>query len=356
METILENSLTLQGTTIKYSEPVGARRKGGGIRGKITHISDASRRNLMNKFAVIDWDAVAASGHKVNFITLTTPPEYWSKGPLVYEAHRKFEDYLDKCLDIKGHYSRKEIGEKSGMLHYHFITLGRDLRKIEDLLRRKWTEYLAYEGENDVIVDVDKRDSDNPGVIGKYICKYMGKAAYEGREQTAEPDAGGDTSPEGASATSGEAETGAPTLSKAHNVENDGDGTISKYYNGNRWWYERGAKNIPKHSKITIKVESYKDLQRLAKRIRRIFRKWRKVKQLAKYQRENPLFIRHGIPERLLSRWVKTPAYRFMNKPGGFSLIANEQEMIQILKAAVHMENCVYTFELDGETLECFSN
>lgn len=352
MNTITQNSLQVQGTTTTYYEPKGPAKKGGGLRGQITESSDASRHRLIKKVASIDWFQVKELNWFVNFITLTTPREYWHKTGEVYLALRRTLDFLES-IGIEACIVKKEYGSKSGMLHYHIMAMGEDIRKKEKLLRRKWTQHLGYKdkGGKDVIVDIDRRDSNDPAVIGKYICKYMVKAAYEGKinENACL------TSETSASEASGVREGDATTLSKSHNVDCESVEQVSEYYNGRRFWYVRGEDKIPKYEVTEILSINEEYIRRLAKRIRRIFRKWRKVQQLKQFQRENPLFIRHGIPEKMLKLWVKSPAYRFLIRPGGYSLIASEEVMNTIIRAAMIQEKCAYTLKIGDEQLDCYS-
>jgi hypothetical protein len=65
-----------------------SRRRGGGIRGRVTGFSRASRRNLLRHFASVNRDAFRGSRGRMVFVTLTYPHEY-PEDPELCKKHLK---------------------------------------------------------------------------------------------------------------------------------------------------------------------------------------------------------------------------------------------------------------------------
>ncbi len=251
--------LEIQGGRVTYRKPVKVgERKGGGVRGRVKGMSDASRRRLMSKFASLGWEQLIALGVPFHFVTLTTPEEYWTDVKRVYLALRRFRRLLRAHYGSRGYlgaFVRRERGQARGMLHYHLITVGA-AGLSPAWVTSTWSKCLAYEGR----VRCDVQFPENPKNVAKYLSKYCSKAGYEGAIRP--PEGGQNTSSEGSAALDG-----GETLSKAHNGTVDGESE----YTGGRWWYVWGADLLPWSACYAVTGD---DGKQLAKRLRRLFRRW----------------------------------------------------------------------------------
>jgi len=277
-------------------------------------MSSGSRRRLMCKFASLDWNRLACEETPIWFITLTTPIEYWDSQLEVYRGLRRFADCLQYRFGHEEHFGafvRQERGSKRGMLHYHIVLIGAsecNTSRFRHWVRVNWTRALRYEGG---LVRVDVQPVDNAQRVGKYLSKYCVKVGYEG----AGP-AGSDASdPAGAGA-------GSETLSKAHNVGNGG-------YTGGRSWYVWGSASLP-WAEVELIVD---DSVALAKRVRRIFRRW----LVSKVQERNRRLLgRHAAGQIPVKRIAKAlPFFEFLRSgAGGFTLLASPSMLELCLDAA----------------------
>jgi len=199
----------------------------------------------MLRFASLDWAAIAASGVLVWFATLTTPMEYWGDPQHVYLSLRRFRRcFLRDHPEVSGVFVRRELGAKRGMLHYHLVIIGGEGLK-GSYIQRLWTTCLGHTSP----VRVDIQVARNGQELSRYLAKYCSKAAWEGAERARQG--------------SGGADTAARALSNAHNGTGD--------RNGARWWYVWGNDTLPWAEQFeAVGVEA----AALAKRIRRIFRRW----------------------------------------------------------------------------------
>ena len=256
-----ETGMEIQSGRCRFHQaaPPGAPKKGA-IRGKVGEMSGASRRRFMAKFASLDYAAMAESGVSMWFVTLTTPEEYWERTAFVYRALRRFRDSLEYSQGDKGYlgaFVRRELGTRRGMLHYHLVIIGGDIRNFP--VQKTWARSLEYEGN----VRVDVQFLDTAERVGKYLSKYCSKVAYEGKLKPSEGI--GAASETSRSASDRDISEAAP-LSEAHNVGNG-----HQAYTGGRWWYVWGEEKLPFGEVVTILGD---DAKQIAKRLRRIFRRW----------------------------------------------------------------------------------
>lgn len=306
----------------------GGIRKGGGRRGVVKQMSEQSRRRLMETFGSVDWDAVAASGRTVGFLTLTTPPEFWGRGEHVWRALEKLKKRLERLSNDPGALVRKELGAKRGMLHYHLVTIGIDVSERE--LSRMWTECLGASRPVRVEADYDTKAVHK---IIKYLSKYCAKAAYKGMERDA-PGAGTSAaeSPNDAAGDLGAARA----LSKSHNAPCAVESEENQGKNGHRWWYKWGAKNIPMSETAVLRGASQEDLRRFLSKVRRVFRKWKEIRVKAAVRAQ---LLKSGCPRRLVDdmtrqfykRWLSGKVARFLKGCAGFTFLGSQDLILQVL-------------------------
>lgn len=216
-------SLTLQGRLLLAKVPMPGR-KGGGLRGLVTHFSEASRRELMRLCACFDWTRIIEESIPFYFVTLTIPEELWQEGRRCFAALDKFRRYLSSKPLFRWAVVRRELGEKRGAVHYHLLVFGlpmQEARNAQCEVADKWTEFLgaaAFPGvmrnNGRVVVDIEKANDEN---VAEYLTKYCTKAAYAGRER---PEAGARA-------------VVAPLVAARA-------GSWSETHNGHRWWYMWG--------------------------------------------------------------------------------------------------------------------
>lgn len=334
MDTILENSLILQGNQIRYYVPQGSGRKGGGTRGKVKEFSRGARHRLMVLLSSLDYAALALLNWRMHFITLTTPPEYWSDELHCYESLRKFLDMLEKVYGVHATVIKKERGEKSGMLHYHIVTFGPSLKGCQKAFRRKWTKHLGYT-KGEVIVDLSAETND-PKRISKYIAKYVTKVVYTNAPSVVP------SSETRLHEASGEGGTGCASLSNAHNVDSETveDEQSTKYgaYTGTRWWWVRGKEKLPLGEEIEIDLDDPRLVKRIANRVRRSFRRLRKAQQYKAIMKEYPS---RPIADQMLKAWCKTYAFTFMKTGAGYMFMADSDVLDRLIMNAILQEECV---------------
>lgn len=96
-------------------------RSGGGVRGRVNGLSRSSRRNLLRRSARIDRDALAASGVRMMFVTLTYSGERWPPDPSACKAHlRAFLKRLGRRHGDCAAYWRMGV-QKRGAWHFHLV-------------------------------------------------------------------------------------------------------------------------------------------------------------------------------------------------------------------------------------------
>lgn len=298
-----EPSLNLQGGKLTYHLPVGsAGRRGGGIRGKVTECSDASRRRLARKFAALDWAQLALALTPIWFVTLTTSEEIWNDHRRAYMGLRRVRDWITSRPGFVGAFCRKELGGKNGMLHYHLVVVGiPGFARLLPELRRCWQRGIGCEKTWRVEID----EVNTAERASKYLSKYCAKAANWGRGEGAD-------------------------LSKAHNVDSSGQG-----YTGNRWWYVWGEDSLPWAEPLDVFLG---EGGAVAKRIRRVFRKWLKVKIREALFREFPKAS--GELKACIERCAKRQeregfAEWLRSNRAGFTILASPTLISQIVQYAV---------------------
>jgi hypothetical protein len=155
----------------------------GGLRGKVTSLSDASRRNLMKYLATLDRDA------SLYTMALTLPGDVSQiTSPIVHEAFKKLCNRFtasEKFPDV-GFVWKREL-QKRGVLHYHLIVAG--LNEEEGPTPKSLQAWIAYEWNQLVCEGIDPEGkcqhwlwhchSKNMervfGNIHGYFAKYVGK-------------------------------------------------------------------------------------------------------------------------------------------------------------------------------------
>ena len=293
-------------------------------------MTNASRLRFMQRFASLDFVALEEAGTVFWWVTLTTPQEYWDRVDFVYsKALRRFHDRLEYCqrdTDYLGAFVRRELGGKNGALHYHLCIIG-GKGITAGWLREVWGECLEYEGEKRLQVHVEEVTKAER--IAKYMSKYCCKAGYEGKER---PEASRKSAERPFSEASGAGPESA-SLTEAHNVGKQGNA-----YTGSRWWYIWGAKAMPWGELIT--VEGLDALQ-IAKRLRRIFRRWRLQVAMQRFDRKNKLpgfANRHWSPAYFEADDVFFQRLK-RDRGGGFSLLVSPELLQRMVDAAAYAES-----------------
>lgn len=262
-ETIPQNSLTLQGGVVRYYQPVGGGRQGGGKRSDILPwMSPSSRRRFQQTLARVRWTSIDLPCW---FLTLTLSPHYWQSPKVVKRALKRFRRRLETAFSGQGYlgaFYRREYGE-GGNVHYHLLAIGPDI-DIQALRRwvlETWTACCEYAGVSDRKTDflrVDVTSAENTNIVSRYLAAYVSKASYLGVK----------TDGTGRTESSSEVPTCAineASLSKAH----------TSTQNMEKWgkhWGIWGGDKIPWEDKMD--VSAIQDVQETAIKVKRIVRKW----------------------------------------------------------------------------------
>lgn len=358
MNTILENSLQLQGNNIQYHEPTGTGRKGGGPRGKVTDFSRYARRNMNRLQTSIDLKEVKRRGDFIEFISPTLPQECWPNERGAYMALRQHMGWLKDSKGVKSVIWKKEYGEKNGSLHYHLEVYGPRLYEIKEELQKHWTEcvknHCGY-NKGPVIYHVSKDDGRDPEIRQKYIGKYTSKFTY--KNAPSEVPVAGD------SATAEDTETGstdARTLFKAHSVGEEPPEVAGKEakaestgdYTGSSFWGVWGRKDLPMAQIVVHKTISWDINRRIAMQVRRDFMKlykaW-KYKALLKEHNSRDLAKQH------LKWWMKTRSYTFLKSGKGYMLMGDNNELQRIFDNVCQQERCVRLSDTDLFLSKCLA-
>jgi hypothetical protein len=119
------------------------RKRGGGLRGRVRGLSDASRLRLQRRVAKVNRHAFRASKGRVYFITLTYP-EVWPEDPQVCKAHVKaFRKRLQRMFGGFAAFWRIGI-QKRGAWHYHILLFAPasfgSLKELRDFVSKAWYE------------------------------------------------------------------------------------------------------------------------------------------------------------------------------------------------------------------------
>jgi len=298
-----ELGLELQGGRLRFQVPIeSGNRKGGGIRGAVFGMSEASRRRFMQKFASCDFESLGET--PVYFLTLTTPECFWEASRSVQEALTRFRKRLEYAFLPSGYlgaFVRRELGGKRGMLHYHLVVVG-GKGVTRKWVRRAWTDCLRYENG---LVRCDSELVDSAERVSKYLAKYCSKAAYEGSSR-------------------GSASEGA-SLSKAHNWRKPPFG---------RWWFIWGAERLPWADRVVIRGE---DARQIAKRVKRLYRRWRVQKFRERVLGESPE-ARAAFGNKSLKWWATRAEMRFCESlrrsGGGCNICLSPALLNQMVDAA----------------------
>lgn len=311
------DTVEVQSGRFKYAKPIpggASMRRGGGKRGVVVEMSNASRRRFMESMASLDYVQLAAMGCLFHFVTLTTCPEFWEKTEHVYRALRRFRDRLTYHAAEAGYlgaFVRRELGEKNGMLHYHLVVIGGE-KFSRAWLSSVWTRCLG--ADKPIMVHVS--ETTDPNRLSKYISKYCSKAAYEGKRRAAV----------GSDSAEPETNDGA-SLTEAHTVGNQSaDG-----YTGGRWWYVWGENNLPWAETTTLYGA---DARALGNRVRRIFRRWKieKLRQAIDRKTCPGFALRHFSLKQIA---VGDRFLDFMQKSaGGFTVLLPPELMERVVVSA----------------------
>lgn len=256
-----------QGRLLQFTRAgAGSPRSGGGPRGKVTAFSAGARRRMLQWLSIVDWPSMV-SAEPAQFVTLTTPPEYWDGPGAVRAPLARFRRRLEYHLAglARPDYVavwKMERGEKRGMLHFHLLVLGAPSLP-EAWLRRAWKASLRWSSEKDVICAVEACAC--PERVGKYLAKYVGKATpaqVTSADVRRSPD-----NPE----VAGAAERDSPCLSHITGEKVEETDKL----NG-RWW---GVwhKEAVKYAEIAIIGDGSTKSAAVA---RRIVRRWRQAQLL----------------------------------------------------------------------------
>lgn len=275
--TIPQNGcLLVQGRLLQFTRAgFGAPRVGGGRRGKVTSFSAGSRRRMLQWLSIVDWPSMVAAA-PAYFVTLTTPPEYWSgpgrvRAPLARfrrRFERRFPSSGDSAVSVVW---KMERGESRGMLHFHLLVLGVP-HLSERWVRNAWRDSLRHDAP--VIADV--QSCADPERVGKYLAKYVGKPtpAILGAPVVSPRGVEGDS--EGTPQGEGAGECDSPCLSHISGR------TLSDSDLHGRWWGVWNKDSVI-YAPLTLIGE---DSSKWAARLRRIVRRWRKAQVLETLERE----------------------------------------------------------------------
>lgn len=313
-----ETGIEIQAGRCRFykAAPSGSVNKGGGIRGKVKGMSDASRRRFMAKFASLDYAAMSAASVPLWFVTLTTPECFWNDVRFVYKSLRRFRDALEYSETPNGYlgaFVRRELGSKRGMLHYHLVIVGGDMKRFP--VGDTWARSLRHEGK----VRVDVQPLETAEKVAKYLSKYCSKVGYEGKERpSADPCVG---ACEGASGAAEDA-----PLSKAHTVGNPQDA-----YTGQRWWSVWGEETLPWGEVVTILGDQAKEI---SKSLRRIFRRWRVQKEVQRIDRQ--FYPGFATKHFTIKQLRKSDSFgEFMRRAGGgFTILLSPGLLERMIDAA----------------------
>lgn len=320
----LSSSVEVQGGRFCFRSPGRPGRKGGGKRGKVDECSNASRRRLMAMFASLDYVSLVKTDTKFHWVTFKTTPEYWDKPLEVYEALERLQARLWYHFGQFGYLGgllRKEYGEKNGMLHYHAVLIGGPM--CGSWLRDAWCECLGYEGPRKNMVYW--KETTDPAVVAKYMCKYCSKAGFDGRVRHP-------SSADVASSESTTADEGCASLLDAHNSR-----ITPNTCTGGRWWYVWGKNRLPWAQVVTVLED---DARAIAKRVRRIFRRWKidKTRKAIDHNMKSPgCTFRYRWSMKYLAK--RDRFLEFLRRSsGGFTILVPPEVLERMVCAAVEAE------------------
>jgi hypothetical protein len=304
MRSIYQPHIIRQGGTVRLKCPQPGHRKGGGLRKPISEFTSRSRRNLMQKFASTDWEALMRANVPVLFLTLTLSPEYWDDTRTAKKGVAAVQRWLSDLDGFQGGMVRREYGSKRGAMHYHLITLGLARLDVQQL-RRLWSQAVEYRpalGKPEFLrVDVERTETADH--VARYLCKYVSKAAWEGAARrgvcpgTELAEGAGTQAPAEVSCTP---ESGGEclALSKAQNSTEGAQspGNIEEMergdtHTGTRYWSFWGSwpfceMEFLDFSALPGAADAGKLARKIGTRARRLFRRWRVELERSKVVRE----------------------------------------------------------------------
>mgnify|MGYP000938765028 CR=1 FL=1 len=162
------------GGSLIESRPVGfpKRKKGGGMRGKITKFTRAARKRMMKKLATFRREELA----KALFITLTYPAEY----PDGKRAKRDLDRFLKRLwrkYPSAAWIWREEL-QKRGAPHFHLLVLG------VDFIPHGWIAYVWWDVCGRISIEHLKAGTEVRRVKSYkhcfyYVTKYLAKEDME---------------------------------------------------------------------------------------------------------------------------------------------------------------------------------
>ena len=215
-------NVSAQGGLLKIKLPMG-RPGTGGVRGKVTAFSRASRKRLIELFASLNIDYTKPP----KFITLTYPDEALPDDPSVYKKHLKaFQERLRRRfpemsaiwrMEVEPRKSGKYVGRE--VPHYHLAAVNMPYLKFEEI-RDMWKEVIGSPVNPRVRIEKCQNRRKAFAYISKYVAKMVDKVPDLEEVEEAPP----------AGFNEDGADENALSLSIAHN------GTLG------RWWgvFNRG--------------------------------------------------------------------------------------------------------------------
>ena len=264
---INQATLEIQGTSVRYRVPGGARTHEVPPRGPSTsEMTRGKRKRMMRTFNLIDWEALIEQDSRSNcsFLTLSLPQYYWTREERVCKAldlfHKRMIRTLPGYLFCIG---RLEFGIKRGAPHFHLVVVGSHLDEKEFFTwaRENWTECLGYgsecpkvrkkNGQLQDYVRVEVSEVRSIERVRKYISKYTSKVGYDGAETSSK-----DTDSQRLSGES---------LSKVH--------LTTKYEWSRSPWFVWDRKNVIWASVETIDLSKHRK-HYVACSMKRGYRKW----------------------------------------------------------------------------------
>ena len=221
--------------SLHVPSPDDGKDKGGGLRGKVFGRSRASRRRLMDSFAVMDWTQYQGA----LFVGLSFPDPMPSM-----KQRRRMLNNLRKWLerryaDLVALWSI-EYGERTGRFHYHLMILQTEAIPIAEL-QAEWTRLGGgVPDDSDNSVDIEFVPAER---VARYLSKYCSKAGGSARSvENDKDDKGGPGARDGGTAP---ADPGPPLgLSTAHICpqETEWTGRTWGWWNGS---HRKLAQNRP---------------------------------------------------------------------------------------------------------------
>ena len=232
-------SFTQCGASLRVHTPMcGAPPAGGGRRGVVRQMSDASRLRLSHKFAAVKPESVASGG---TLVSLTFAKEFYSDDGFIMKRHREmFFRRFDRAFGNRAFFWRWERGKKGGRLHLHMLVFGVqwDRETKPERLVKAWG-----------VGFVDCKPIDGNRVFC-YLSKYCAKGSWDVLPTS--QSGAGDPVPGRLRVSGGGvgAGAGAPDLNTAHNVSE----AAYTFPGLGRWWGIRHLETLGLASPETFAV------------------------------------------------------------------------------------------------------